>query len=82
MTKHATESETGRRLTNVEITPEMLGELEDFFVDLRGAFTDARAGGGGGVSSALGSRFEIRVRDFAERLEALSEAADLLRNPS
>lgn len=62
-----------------EPSPEnraLLAELEDFFVDLRGTFNDARAQDAPSVISAIGSRFEAKVLDFAERLEALSGGYD------
>ena len=59
----------------------LTAELEDFFVDLVGAFDDARARSHAELRSAVGSRFEAKARAFAERLEGLGEGSDLLDNP-
>jgi hypothetical protein len=59
----------------------LMVELEDFFVDLVGSFDDARAHGCTHLRSAIGSRFEAMAREYAARLEALSEGPYLGDHP-
>ena len=60
---------------------QTVSELEDFFLDLVGAFDDARACGLPEFWSGVGSRFESKARAYADRLGSLAEGFDLTDNP-
>lgn len=61
---------------------KIIADVEDLLVDLVGTFNDARSRGETGIHSAVGSRFEARVRACADALQELSESTDPIGDPS
>jgi hypothetical protein len=59
----------------------LLGEIEDFLVDLVGTFNDMRAQGHSEFRSDVGSRFESKARDYAGRLGLLVKIVNSSNNP-